>query len=163
MLVCPQAGWHRCKGRPKNTLFVLPFWFSGKRKRKIFRGWRSEPLAALTATPVTLLLCLGVFAKTKCETPWSFGEVVGVCWWILKMQGLYERHFFYGFYTALAPLEWQTGGSLDFTFTIKNRREKSEIQCADRVYLEWAGVCRLREIFCIMCLYDNRTQDIYSA
>lgn len=32
----PQAEGQRCKGRPKNTLFVLTFWFSGKRKRKIF-------------------------------------------------------------------------------------------------------------------------------
>jgi hypothetical protein len=27
-----------------------------------------------------------------------------------------------GFFAALAPLEWQTGGSLDFAFTLKNRK-----------------------------------------
>ena len=27
-----------------------------------------------------------------------------------------------GFFTALAPLEWQTGSFLDFAFTIKNKR-----------------------------------------
>ena len=37
-----------------------------------------------------------------------------------------------GIYTTLAPLEWQTGSFLDFAFTIKNKREKSEIQCAAR-------------------------------
>ena len=55
-----QDGGQRCKGRPKNTLFVLTSWFSGKRKRKIFWGWRSEPLSALATMPVTLLLCFGV-------------------------------------------------------------------------------------------------------
>jgi len=37
-----------------------------------------------------------------------------------------------GFFVALAPLEWETEGSLDFTFYHKNKHPKSKIQCAWR-------------------------------
>ena len=78
MPMYPQAGGQRCKGRPKNTLFVLPLCFWAKEKGRFFEAGAANPCQLKTATPVTLLLCFGVYDKKRCETPWSFGVVVGV-------------------------------------------------------------------------------------
>ena len=59
-------------------LFCL-FWFLGKRKRKIFWGWRSVPLTALATIPVTLLLCL-VFLEMIQPGICIFQETVRFYW-----------------------------------------------------------------------------------
>ena len=43
MPVCPQAEGQRCKGRPKNTLFVLPFCFWAKEKGRFFEAGAANP------------------------------------------------------------------------------------------------------------------------
>ncbi len=44
------------------------------------------------------------------------------------------------FYTTLAPLEWQTGGSLAFAFTLKNINDKKQEAKCRLCVLERVGV-----------------------
>jgi hypothetical protein len=64
-------------------LFV--FW---QKKKEDFLRLVKRTLVSFDKQPVTLLLCFGVFEKKRCETPWSFGVVVGVDGGIIEKQGL---------------------------------------------------------------------------
>jgi hypothetical protein len=47
MLLQPQDGSKICKGRPKNTLFVLPLWLLAKEKGRFFEAGEANPCQIL--------------------------------------------------------------------------------------------------------------------
>jgi len=59
----PQAEGQRCKGRPKNTLFVLPFWVFGQKKKEDFLRLAKLTLVSFGLKSCNFAFCFGVFVK----------------------------------------------------------------------------------------------------
>ncbi|NJL73351.1 MAG: hypothetical protein HC888_18375 [Candidatus Competibacteraceae bacterium] len=60
----PQAEGQRCKGRPKNTLFVLTFLVFGQKKKEDFLRLAQRTLVSYDLKTCNFALCFGVFVKT---------------------------------------------------------------------------------------------------
>ena len=76
------------QGQTKKYSFCFALLVFGQKKKEDFLRLAQRTLVSFDKQPVTLLLCFGVFEKKRCETPWSFGVVVGVDGGIKETQGL---------------------------------------------------------------------------